>query len=214
MVPTRSLKEGGSQLRRALSSLLSSSYVSSSTRHTVSDIYYFQVATAGRRGVNTSFLTAAKSPSAPGINGSLNAGGFVETTSTLQLKKNPRVFAGGDVVAFPEQHTFIKAGVHGPLIAGNIIALINAAENTGNGRLKEYTKPTDTIIITNGRVSDSPLYFLSFDNTEFDLQTRGSGYIDFFTFFGRPIIIGNWFSAMMKSKGLFIGMSKGIMNQS
>jgi hypothetical protein len=38
--------------------------------------------------------------------------------------------------------------------------------------------------------------------------------VDLFTFFGRPIIMGNWFSATMKSKGLMVGMSKGIMNQS
>ena len=114
----------------------------------------FQVATVGRRGVNTSFLTAARSPSAPGISSSLNADGFIETRDTLQLKKNPRVFAAGDVVAFPEQHTLIKAGAHAPIIAGNIITLINAEENKGEGKLKQYSKATDSIIITNGRVSE------------------------------------------------------------
>jgi NADH dehydrogenase FAD-containing subunit len=111
--------------------------------------------------VNTSFLTAANSPSAPGISGSLNAAGFIETTNTLQLKKNPRVFAGGDVLAFPEQHTLIKAGAHAPLIAGNIITLIAAGENKGKGKLTEYVKPTDSILITNGRVSDLLSTFLS-----------------------------------------------------
>jgi hypothetical protein len=124
-------------------------------------MYLFQVATAGRRGVNTSFLTAARSPSAPRINGSLNAAGFIETADSLQLKKNPRVFAAGDVVAFPEQHTLIKAGAHAPLIAGNIITLINAEENKGDGKLKRYSKATDSIIITNGRVSEPPFHFSS-----------------------------------------------------
>jgi NADH dehydrogenase FAD-containing subunit len=155
----------------------------------------FIVATAGRRGVNTSFLTAANSPSAPGISGSLNAAGFIETTNTLQLKKNPRVFAGGDVLAFPEQHTLIKAGAHAPLIAGNIITLIAAGENKGKGKLTEYVKPTDSILITNGR-------------------TRGSLYVDLFTFFGRPVILGNWISATLKSKTLLVGVAKGLVNQS
>jgi apoptosis-inducing factor 2 len=161
--------------------------------------------------VNTSFLTAAKSPSAPGISGSLNPAGFIETTNTLQLKKNPRVFAAGDVLAFPEQHTLIKAGTHAPLVAGNIITLINAEENKGKGTLAEYVKPTDSLVITNGRVSEPPSTLLLI---LIPLQTRGSLYVDFFTFFGRPIVIGNWLSAMLKSKGLMVGMAKGIMNQS
>jgi len=70
----------------------------------------------------------------------------------MQLKSNPRVFAAGDIVALPEQHTLVKATAHAPVVAANILALIKA-----NGKpkkaLKQYTKAMDGILMTNGRVS-------------------------------------------------------------
>jgi NADH dehydrogenase FAD-containing subunit len=140
----------------------------------------------------------------------VTSGGYLDVLSTLQLKTNPRVFAAGDVVALPEQHTIIKAASHGPVIAANILALIQA-----NGKprkaLKQYTKAMDGILITNGRVSSSLLWWSSFELTR--LQTRGSTYLDFFTIFGKPIMMGDWFSAKMKSQGLMVGMAKGMVNQ-
>lgn len=151
------------------------------------------IPTTGRRGVNTHFLGASSSPSAANINKSLVAGGHLDVLATLQLKTNPRVFAAGDVVALPEQHTLIKAANHAPVVAANIFALIQA--NGDNKKaLKNYTKAMDAILITNGR-------------------TRGVMYVDLFRFFGRPIIFGDWLSAKLKSNGLLIGMAKGMMNQ-
>jgi apoptosis-inducing factor 2 len=125
-----------------------------------------QVPTGGRRGVNTRFLGASNSPSAVTINKSVTSGGYLDVLSTLQLKSNPRVFAAGDVVALPEQHTIIKASSHAPVIAANIQALIRA-----NGKpqkaLKQYTKAMDGILITNGRVSRNLLWSLIFELTCF-----------------------------------------------
>jgi len=38
-------------------------------------------------------------------------------------------------------------------------------------------------------------------------------YVDFFTFFGRPVMMGDWASSKLKSQTLFVGVAKGLMNQ-
>lgn len=80
------------------------------------------------------------------------SGGHLDVLATLQLKSNPRVFAAGDVVALPEQHTLVKAGAHAPVIAANILELIRG-DGKATKALKQYTKAMDGILITNGRVS-------------------------------------------------------------
>ncbi|PVG00793.1 FAD/NAD(P)-binding domain-containing protein [Serendipita vermifera] len=150
------------------------------------------VSVNGRRGVNTSFLDSTHSPSAPSINKALESSGHLQVNPSLQLTTNPHVFAAGDVVALPEQHTLIKASAHAGIVAGNILVLLQAKDK--RPATKPYRKAMDSILITNGR-------------------TRGSTYFDFFTVFGRPIIFGDWFSSVLKSKGLLIGMARGILNQ-
>ncbi|KAG8829421.1 hypothetical protein FRC17_006601 [Serendipita sp. 399] len=102
------------------------------------------IATVGRRGVNTHFVHAS---SAPTISKALKPGGHLDVKDTLQLTTNPNVFAAGDVVALAEQHTLIKAGSHAGIVTGNILSLLR----TPTGPLKNYTKATDMILITNGR---------------------------------------------------------------
>jgi hypothetical protein len=43
-------------------------------------------------------------------------------------------------------------------------------------------------------------------------QTRGLTYLDFFTFFGWPIILGNWISTKLKSGNLLVGMARKGLN--
>ncbi|KIM32294.1 hypothetical protein M408DRAFT_20611 [Serendipita vermifera MAFF 305830] len=155
-----------------------------------------QIPTSGSRRVNTTFL-GDKSPSAVTINAALTDHGRLDVSRTLQLITNPNVFAGGDVVALNETHTLIKAGAHVPVIVENILALLKASENgTTVANLKTYKKAMDGIVITNG-------------------VTRGVTYLDFFVLpiLGWPIIIGNWFTAMVKSKSLLIGRAKKMMGQ-
>lgn len=77
----------------------------------------------------------------------------MQVSKTLQTTTNPRVFAAGDVVALPEQHTIIKANAHAAVIARNILTLIGAGNKKSGGELTEYTKAMDSILVTNGRVS-------------------------------------------------------------
>jgi apoptosis-inducing factor 2 len=144
------------------------------------------------------------------INKSVTSGGYLDVLPTLQLKSNPRVFAAGDVVALPEQHTLIKATAHAPVIAANILALVQGGGKS-NKALKNYTKAMDGILITNGRVSNRLSSWPDFELTP--LQTRGATYLDFFTIFGKPFMMGDWMTAKMKSQGLLIGMAKGMVNQ-
>ncbi|KAG8830651.1 hypothetical protein FRC18_007767 [Serendipita sp. 400] len=145
------------------------------------------IPTTGRRGVRTHFV---QPDSAPSISKALRAGGYLDVKDTLQLTSNPNVFAAGDVVALAEQHTLIKAGSHAGIVAGNILSLLR----TPNGPLKNYTKATDMILVTNGRYG-------------------GAAYFDFFTIFGRPFILGSWFAGMVKGRGLLVGMAKSSLNQ-
>jgi len=45
------------------------------------------------------------------------------------------------------------------------------------------------------------------------MQKRGTTYLDFFTFFGWPLIFGDWFTALVKSKSLFVNVAKAMLNQ-
>jgi NADH dehydrogenase FAD-containing subunit len=75
----------------------------------------------------------------------------LQVEPSLQLTTNPHVFAAGDVVALPEQHTLIKASAHAGIIAANILTLLQAKNKTP--ATKPYHKAMDGILITNGRVS-------------------------------------------------------------
>jgi len=157
------------------------------------------IPTNGSRRVNTTFL-GASSPLAPTINAALTDFGRLNVLATLQLTTNPNVFVAGDVVGLKEQHTLIKADAHAAIVSANVLALLKARaagkEKLGAQAigLKPYKKAMDAIFITNG-------------------ARRGVTYMDFFTFFGWPIILGNWFTALVKSKTLLVGRVKGQMNQ-
>jgi NADH dehydrogenase FAD-containing subunit len=111
----------------------------------------------GVRGVFTSFLSSSSSPLAPTINHALHTDGHLLVKPTFQLITNPNVFAAGDVVAIPEQHSLVKIHAHEPIAVANILAVLKEKEaetkpNTGTA-LKEYKGATEGLVITNGRVS-------------------------------------------------------------
>jgi NADH dehydrogenase FAD-containing subunit len=76
---------------------------------------------------------------------------------TFQLITNPNVFAAGDVVAIPEQHSLVKVHAHEPIAIANILVVLKEKEaetkpSTGT-TLKEYAGATEGLVVTNGRVS-------------------------------------------------------------
>jgi hypothetical protein len=110
----------------------------------------------------------------------------------------------------------MKAHAHVEIVAPNIMALLKARESgkadldaKANG-LKAYKKSTDSVAITNGAVSSRRIVLRAL---LIALQSRGSTYLDFFTIFGWPIILGNWLTALLKSRGLLISHVRGMLYQ-
>ncbi len=113
--------------------------------------------------MNTGFLQHSHAPSAPSSSGALKDDGTLQVLPTFQLTTNPRVFAAGDVVDIPEQKTLMKASMyHTPVIVANILQLLSATKKSD--RLKTYGNPTNSILITNGRVRPLLFFVLSFTN--------------------------------------------------
>ena len=100
----------------------------------------WQVQARGPRA-NTAFVSEALGPD------SLSETGFVLVRPTLQLKSHDNIFAAGDVIEWKEQKQSTKAGSHGALAAGNILAFLNKK------KLKEYKGSTEMIVLSNGKVS-------------------------------------------------------------
>jgi NADH dehydrogenase FAD-containing subunit len=101
------------------------------------------------------------------------------------LPNHPRIFAGGDVIEWKEQKQAGKAAGHAPIIAKNVLAILANGAGTTEG-LSIYKGSTEGIIITVGR-------------------TGGVTYLGFLW----GLVFGDWFSRLIKSKGLVIEMSRG-----
>ncbi|PPR02018.1 hypothetical protein CVT24_011141 [Panaeolus cyanescens] len=105
----------------------------------------------------------------------------IKVLPTLQLGPNhPRIFAGGDVIDWPEQKQAGKVAFHAAVIAKNIVSM-----SQGKGAPAIYKGAFDGIIITIGK-------------------TQGVGFLRLLW----GIVLGNWFSAWIKSKNLMVEMSR------
>ncbi|KAJ7151223.1 hypothetical protein C8R46DRAFT_1123597 [Mycena filopes] len=107
----------------------------------------------------------------------LTPAGFVNVKPTLQLLNYPNIFAAGDIVEWKEQKQAIKAGAHAQLVTKNILSYIKG------GSLKGYSTSFEAIVLTNGK-------------------RGGVTYLGFLW----GIILGAWFTRMIKSKSLLIPM--------
>jgi len=149
------------------------------------------IPTFGPRGVHTDFL---KTGSSPTIAASVLENTHLHVKPTLQLKSNPRVFALGDVIEWPEQHMLAKTGAHAGVVVPNVIAVLNSLQKSkGLGSvkgLKNYGGSMEMILVTNG-------------------QTHGSMYMKAF---GRPLVMGDGVSSAIKSKTLLVSMAKKAVN--
>ena len=112
-----------------------------------------QIPTFGPRGVHTDFLNTSSSPT---IAASVLENTHLDVKPTLQLKSNPRVFALGDVIEWPEQHMLAKAGSHTGVVIPNVLAVLNGLQrgkDLGSVKgLKNYGGSAEMILVTNGQV--------------------------------------------------------------
>jgi NADH dehydrogenase FAD-containing subunit len=112
-----------------------------------------QIPTFGPRGVHTDFLNTSSSPT---IAASVLGNTHLDVKPTLQLKSNPRVFALGDVIEWPEQHMLAKAPSHAGVVTPNVIAVLNSLQRSKSlsavKGLKNYGGSMEMIGVTNGQV--------------------------------------------------------------
>ncbi|KAJ2932783.1 hypothetical protein H1R20_g4313, partial [Candolleomyces eurysporus] len=128
---------------------------------------------------NTAFISASLGPNA------LTSTGHIKVQPTLQLTGHPQIFAGGDAIEWKEQKQAGKAGWHAPIIVKNILNVLTKGAETTEG-LVVYKGSPEMIITTVGR-------------------SGGVTYMGFLW----GIVFGDWFSRLIKSKGLVIEMSRG-----
>lgn len=128
--------------------------------------------------------------------------GQIKIENTFQVKSHPNVYAIGDVIDWEEQKQAAKAAKHAQIAATNIIAQLNDGAPKTN-----YSGQPELIIITNGKVSCSPL---STQLSHSDSSSRHSSQKHGISFVGMlwGITLGNWFSSMMKGKELMVSMAR------
>ncbi|PPR02371.1 hypothetical protein CVT24_011712 [Panaeolus cyanescens] len=91
---------------------------------------------------NTQFISSSLGTDA------LSDSGFVKVLPTLQLSENhPRIFAGGDIIDWPEQKQSVRAYVHASIIAKNVLAL-----SKGKQPPAKYTSSFDVTLISLGKL--------------------------------------------------------------
>ncbi|KAJ7216241.1 hypothetical protein C8J57DRAFT_1149682 [Mycena rebaudengoi] len=105
----------------------------------------------------------------------LTPAGFVKVKPTLQLFNYPNIFAAGDAIEWKEQKQALKCYAHAKVITKNVANYNKAAP------LNNYATGFEAIILTNGK-------------------RGGASYFD--VLWG--ILLGAWFTTMVKSKSLLV----------
>ncbi|KAF9567232.1 FAD/NAD(P)-binding domain-containing protein [Agrocybe pediades] len=111
----------------------------------------------------------------------LASNGYINVLPTLQVKGHPNIFALGDAIEWKEQKQAGKVGNHAAVVLANVLAILGVSKKA----LVNYKGSNEMIVITNGK-------------------NGGIGYFN--VLWG--ITLGNRMSSMIKSKSLFIAMTK------
>ena len=132
----------------------------------------------------------------------VNSRKYVRVRPTLQLQEYTDIFALGDIIDWKEQKQITKAWGHAAIVAANVEAYL------AGRKLKEYKGSPEMAMITNGKVRCLVCWTLS---SWSDLMTQNGGV----TFIGmlRGIVLGDWFTSMVKSKSLFISNARASVGQ-
>ncbi|KAK2464741.1 hypothetical protein APHAL10511_003159 [Amanita phalloides] len=104
-----------------------------------------------------------------------NERGYVKTRPTFQLPDYPEIFALGDIIDWKEQKQLTKAQAHAAIVAANVDAYLSGRT------LTSYKGSPEMIVITLGKHA-------------------GVSYVGMMW----GIVMGDWFTRTVKSKGLFI----------
>ncbi|KAK2462349.1 hypothetical protein APHAL10511_005655 [Amanita phalloides] len=104
-----------------------------------------------------------------------NERGYVKIHPTFQLHDHPDIFALGDIVDWKEQKQVTKAQAHAAIVAANVDAYLSGR------KLTSYKGSPEMILITLGK-------------------NAGVSYLGMMG----GIVLGDWFTRTVKSKGLFI----------
>lgn len=131
--------------------------------------------------------------------GVLTDNGYVRVKPTLQLVNHPRIFALGDIIDWKEQKQAAKVAGHVSVVANNVLTLVGL-----ESKFKEYKGSIELIALTNGKVCSSRFLFSIEGLLNYFYQNGGSSY--FGILWG--IILGNWFTWLIKSKSLMVDMTK------
>ncbi|TFY70545.1 hypothetical protein EVG20_g2450 [Dentipellis fragilis] len=115
----------------------------------------------------------------------LTSQGNVKVLPSLQLRSYPNIFAAGDVIDVDEQKQLAKTPAHAGVIVANVLSILS-----GGSATKEYKGSPELILITNGK-------------------NRGFGYFGFLW----GILVGDFFSRLLKSKGLMIDIARKAYGQ-
>ncbi|THH12799.1 hypothetical protein EW146_g7352 [Bondarzewia mesenterica] len=110
----------------------------------------------------------------------LNERGQIKVKTTLQLRSFSYIFAAGDAIEWDEQKQLAKYAKHGDVVVANVLSYLAHTAPSA-----EYKGNPELIVITNGK-------------------NAGVAYFGFLW----GIVLGNWFSKMVKSKSLMIDMSR------
>jgi hypothetical protein len=112
------------------------------------------------------------------------------------------IFAVGDIIDWKEQKQAAKANGHGPVVVANIVNLL-----AGQPVQKEYGGFPEMIMITNGKVRKTVTIAPAVSHPRSPPQNGGSAFLPFLW----GIVLGNFITALIKSKGLLIWMVRGKM---
>ena len=119
------------------------------------------------------------------------------------------MFAAGDIIDWPEEKQFGKTIDQAPVVAENMASYL-----ADKPLKKKYSGAPEAIFLTNGKVRVSAFFFFSINVSDrfrrHAQQSSGAAYLPFLW----GIVLGSWFTRMVKSKTLMLEAVRSKMSPS